>query len=138
MPKTLEGVLTYEDGGALKGVKVALAVGQSLNIGAAVVPKTAITGTTLWTAIIGALIGGLILNLMPCVFPVISIKALSIAKSAHGERQLIRREAWLYTAGVLATFLLLTLILLALKAGGAEIGWGFQLQSPKARLVRRR
>lgn len=131
MPKTLEGVLTYEDGGALKGVKVALAVGQSLNIGAAVVPKTAITGTTLWTAIIGALIGGLILNLMPCVFPVISIKALSIAKSAHGERQLIRREAWLYTAGVLATFLLLTLILLALKAGGAEIGWGFQLQSPK-------
>jgi len=130
-PKTLEGVLTYEKGGTLKGAKVSLAVGQSLNIGAAAVPKVAITATTLWTAIIGALIGGLILNLMPCVFPVISIKALSIAKSAHGERQLIRREAWLYTAGVLATFLLLTLILLALKAGGAEIGWGFQLQSPK-------
>ena len=83
------------------------------------------------TAIIGALIGGLILNLMPCVFPVISIKALSIAKSAHGERAAIKREAWLYTAGVIATFLLLTLILLGLKAGGSEIGWGFQLQSPK-------
>jgi len=68
---------------------------------------------------------------MPCVFPVISIKALSIAKSAHGERAAIKREAWLYTAGVIATFLLLTIILLTLKAGGSEIGWGFQLQSPK-------
>ena len=130
-PKAFEGVLTYQQGGTLKGIDVALAVGQSLNIGAAAVPKAAVGGVTMWTAIIGALIGGLILNLMPCVFPVISIKALSIAKSAHGERSAIRREAWLYTAGVIATFLLLTLILLALKAGGAEIGWGFQLQSPK-------
>jgi len=130
-PKVFEGVLTYEDGGQLKGTEVALAVGQSLDIGAAAAPKAAIGGVTLWTAIIGALIGGLILNLMPCVFPVISIKALSIAKSAHGERGKIKREAWLYTAGVIATFLLLTIILLALKAGGSEIGWGFQLQSPK-------
>ena len=130
-PKTFEGVLTYEEGGQLKGTEVSLAVGQSLDIGAAAVPKAAVGGVTLWTAIIGALIGGLILNLMPCVFPVISIKALSIAKSAHGERSAIKREAWLYTAGVIATFLLLTIILLALKAGGAEIGWGFQLQSPK-------
>ena len=68
---------------------------------------------------------------MPCVFPVISIKALSIAKAAHGERKVIKREAWIYTAGVLVTFLALTLILLAFKAGGSEIGWGFQLQSPK-------
>ena len=130
-PETFDGILTYEQGGELKGTEVSLAVGQSLDIGGAGVAKAAIGGVTLWTAIIGALIGGLILNLMPCVFPVISIKALSIAKSAHGERAKIRREAWLYTAGVIATFLLLTLILLALKAGGAEIGWGFQLQSPK-------
>jgi len=130
-PKVFEGVLTYEEGGQLKGTEVALAVGQSFDIGAAAAPKAAIGGVTLWTAIIGALIGGLILNLMPCVFPVISIKALSIAKSAHGERAKIKREAWLYTGGVIATFLLLTIILLALKAGGSEIGWGFQLQSPK-------
>jgi len=123
--------LSYEAGGRLKGTNVALAVGKSLDIGAETVPKAAIGGVTLWTAIIGALIGGLILNLMPCVFPVISIKALSIAKSAHGERAAIKREAWLYTAGVIATFLLLTIILLTLKAGGSEIGWGFQLQSPK-------
>ena len=130
-PKTFEGVLSYDQNGQLKGTEVSLAVGQSLDIGAAPVSKASIGGVTLWTAIIGALIGGLILNLMPCVFPVISIKALSIAKSAHGERTKIRREAWLYTAGVIATFFLLTIILLALKAGGAEIGWGFQLQSPK-------
>ena len=130
-PKVFGGVLTYETGGTLKGVAVTLAVGKPLNIGAVATPKAAIGGVTLWTAIIGALIGGLILNLMPCVFPVISIKALSIAKTAHGERSAIRREAWLYTAGVIATFLLLTIILLALKAGGSEIGWGFQLQSPK-------
>jgi len=130
MPETLKGVLTYQQDGQLAGSVVELDVGQSLNIGTVTAPKTGIEGVTIWTAIIGALIGGLILNLMPCVFPVISIKALSIAKSAHGERRVIRRAAWLYTAGVMATFLLLTLVLLALKAGGAEIGWGFQLQSP--------
>lgn len=130
MPETLDGVLTYQQDGQLAGSVVALAVGKSLNIGTVTAPNTGVEGVPIWTAIIGALIGGLILNLMPCVFPVISIKALSIVKSAHGERRIIRREAWLYTAGVMTTFLLLTLVLLALKAGGAEIGWGFQLQSP--------
>ena len=130
-PETAEGILTYAVDGKTVGSEVSLAIGQSLDIGAAAVPKTAVGGVTLWTAIFGALIGGLILNLMPCVFPVISIKALSIAKSAHGERAKIRREAWLYTAGVIATFMLLVCFILGLKAGGAEIGWGFQLQSPK-------
>lgn len=133
VPESFEGVLTFDRDGELTGTEVALTVGETINIGpTGIIPaRSSIGGVTLWTAIIGALIGGLILNLMPCVFPVISIKALSIAKSAHGERTKIRREAWLYTAGVLATFLLLTLVLLALKTGGAEIGWGFQLQSPK-------
>lgn len=130
-PKTFEGVLTYQKNGKLKGTNIALAVGQSFDIGAAASPKPSVGGVTLWTAIIGALIGGLILNLMPCVFPVISIKALSIAKSAHGKRAKIKREAWLYTAGVIATFMLLAMIIVALKASGSEIGWGFQLQSPK-------
>ncbi len=131
MAKTLTGVLAYTQNGARKGQEITLAVGQSAELGLVAVKGASVGGVSLWSAIIGALIGGLILNLMPCVFPVISIKALSIAKSAHGERSVIRREAWLYTAGVLATFLLLTVALLALKAGGSEIGWGFQLQSPK-------
>jgi len=133
VPKTLSGVMAFSNNGVRQGHEVVLTVGESVNIGAVSksTAQPAIGGVTLWTAIIGALIGGLILNLMPCVFPVISIKALSIAKSAHGERAAIRREAWIYTAGVIATFLLLTFVLLALKAGGSEIGWGFQLQSPK-------
>ena len=91
-------------------------------------PGTANIG--LIAAIISALIGGLILNLFPCVFPIISLKALNIAKKAHGERSEVRRQAWLYTAGVLTTFIILVALLLGIKAGGAEIGWGFQLQSP--------
>jgi len=93
--------------------------------------KRALGNVTIFSAIIGAFLGGIILNLMPCVFPVISIKALSIARSAHEDRRHIRREAWIYAAGVMVTFLALTVLLLSLKAAGSEIGWGFQLQSPK-------
>ena len=132
MPDKLDGVLSFEKDGIYTGEQIQLSVGNKLDVGVSETLE-AVSNTssvTIWGAIIGALIGGLILNLMPCVFPVISIKALSIAKTAHGERAVIRREAWAYTAGVIATFIVLTLILLALKAAGSEIGWGFQLQSP--------
>ena len=85
---------------------------------------------TLWGAILGAFLGGLILNLMPCVFPIISLKALSLTKMAHGERAAIRRSAWSYTAGVLVSFIVFAGLILILKAAGASVGWGFQLQSP--------
>jgi thiol:disulfide interchange protein DsbD len=80
-------------------------------------------------AVLFAFLGGLILNLMPCVFPVLSMKAASLAAHAHhpGEPQ---RQGLAFLAGVLATFLGLAGLLLAAKAGGAAIGWGFQLQSP--------
>ena len=131
-PENYEGVLRFIQDGKPTGVIVNSAVGQTVKIGKASgnTPRPSVGGITLWGAIIGAFLGGLVLNLMPCVFPIISMKALSLAKSAHGERSLMRRQAHLYTAGVLATFLLLTLVLLALKAAGTEIGWGFQLQSP--------
>ncbi len=80
--------------------------------------------------LIMALAGGLILNLMPCVFPVLSIKALSIAGKATKEWRDVQRGAWLYTTGILATMLVLASIMVGLKAGGAQIGWGFQLQTP--------
>jgi thiol:disulfide interchange protein DsbD len=76
------------------------------------------------------MLGGLILNLMPCVFPVLSLKALSLTQQAHGELREQRLHALSYTLGVLATFSLITGVLLALRAGGAAIGWGFQLQNP--------
>jgi len=73
--------------------------------------------------------GGLILNLMPCVFPILAMKAASLAGHAHAGSE-ARRQGLAFGAGVLATFLALAGLLIALKAGGAAIGWGFQLQSP--------
>lgn len=77
-----------------------------------------------------AFIGGLILNLMPCVFPVLSIKVLSLAESAAGAPTAMRMHGWAYTAGVVGSFVVIALILMGLRAGGEAIGWGFQLQSP--------
>lgn len=83
----------------------------------------------LGVALLFALLGGLVLNLMPCVFPVLSLKALSLAESAHSPRQ-ARRDGLAYLAGAVAGFLALAAALLALRAAGQSLGWGFQLQSP--------
>jgi thiol:disulfide interchange protein len=77
-----------------------------------------------------ALLGGLILNLMPCVFPVLSIKAVSVMESGGREHRHQRGHALAYTAGVVVSCLLAGVSLLALRATGAALGWGFQLQSP--------
>ncbi|MGE0151500.1 MAG: protein-disulfide reductase DsbD family protein [Reyranellaceae bacterium] len=76
-----------------------------------------------------ALLGGLLLNLMPCVFPILSMKALSLVQAAAGARREARVHGLLYVAGVLLSFLGVAGALLALRAGGESIGWGFQLQS---------
>ncbi len=81
-------------------------------------------------ALLMALLGGIILNLMPCVFPVLSIKALAILKHAHETPWQTRLQGIAYTAGILASFAVLAALLLAAKAAGAEVGWGFQFQSP--------
>ncbi len=81
-------------------------------------------------ALIFAFVGGLILNLMPCVFPVISIKILGFVESSHKTDSQISNHGWMYTAGVLVSFVLLSGVLLILRALGGELGWGFQLQSP--------
>ena len=83
----------------------------------------------LWLALLLAFAGGLVLNLMPCVFPVLSLKALGAIESAHDAAEMRRHGLW-YTLGVLASVLLVAGILLALRAGGEAIGWGFQLQEP--------
>ncbi|MBE8717537.1 glucan 1,4-alpha-glucosidase [Cellvibrio sp. KB43] len=90
-------------------------------------------GVSFWILLISAIIGGAILNLMPCVFPVLSIKLFSLIQTpGQGVAQSKQRlhEGLLYTAGVLSTFFALGAVFLALRAGGAAIGWGFQLQSP--------
>ncbi|MET0541061.1 MAG: thioredoxin family protein [Variovorax sp.] len=82
-----------------------------------------------WMALIGALVGGLLLNLMPCVFPVLAIKVLGFARSA-GDRGAHRTAGLAYTAGVMVSVLALGGAMLALRAAGSQLGWGFQLQSP--------
>lgn len=77
-----------------------------------------------------ALLGGLLLNLMPCVFPVLSIKVLSMVDAAGGDKGALRTTGWAYTVGVIGTFVALGATLLAVRAGGQQVGWGFQLQSP--------
>jgi thiol:disulfide interchange protein DsbD len=74
-----------------------------------------------------AFLGGAILNLMPCVFPILSLKVLSFARSSDHDRHL---HSWLYAAGVVASFVLVAGLLIALQQAGQAIGWGFQLQSP--------
>ncbi len=77
-----------------------------------------------------AFLGGLILNLMPCVFPVLAMKALALGKLAEAQHRTVIAHVGAYTAGVLAAFAALGGTLLALRAGGAASGWGFQFQSP--------
>lgn len=84
----------------------------------------------LLTILFFALLGGFILNAMPCVFPILSIKALTIAKKKKTEFNKIRIQGLMYTIGVVTSFLALAFLLIALKKGGHSIGWGFQMQSP--------
>ena len=89
----------------------------------------AVGGLGLPLALLLALAGGLLLNLMPCVFPVLAIKAAALARHAHSPAE-SRSDGLAFTAGVLSTFVGLALLLLMAKAAGEAVGWGFQLQSP--------
>lgn len=139
----VEGVLTASDGlgaealraatidvpiaGAIvAGPKPGLALGPSINSNSEM-PNT--SSVTLPVAVLFALIGGLILNLMPCVFPVLSLKVLGFVKH-HDAKKTLRREAIAFSGGVVLTFVALGLALAALRAMGEQLGWGFQLQSP--------
>ncbi|RZS30837.1 protein-disulfide reductase DsbD family protein [Corticibacter populi] len=105
----------------------AVATGTPVTVGW----STASAGSTVqwaWMLVL-ALLGGAALNLMPCVFPVLAIKALSIVRHG-GDRRLQRRSALAYGAGVVVSFALLGALMLALRLAGTQLGWGFQLQSP--------
>jgi thiol:disulfide interchange protein len=85
---------------------------------------------SLWQAILFALIGGLILNLMPCVFPVISLKVLSFVSMGGDDNSKIRNHALSFVGGVMSTFLSIATALIIIRSTGSMIGWGYQLQSP--------
>jgi thiol:disulfide interchange protein DsbD len=123
-----KAVLTYEDAqGERKAVRVSILSegGEDKADNTLAAPDLA-----LWQAAMLALLGGLILNLMPCVFPVLSLKALSLAKLGDKERAHARGYGVAYTLGILVSFAVIAGGLMALQAAGSEIGWGFQLQNP--------
>ena len=91
-------------------------------------PAATKTPSFVWL-LLGALAGGVLLNIMPCVFPILGLKALALAK-AGGNEHAARNDALAYTAGVVSSCLALGGVMLALRAGGEEIGWAFQLQEP--------
>lgn len=77
-----------------------------------------------------AFLGGVILNLMPCVFPVLFIKGLALVQSSQQERRQLRAHGWMYTLGILVSFWVVVAVLVSLRAAGRQLGWGFQFQSP--------
>jgi len=92
-------------------------------------PAQGASSLTLGAALLGALLGGLVLNLMPCVFPVLAIKVVGFTRHAQ-DRRAHRLSGMAYTLGVVLSFLLLGALMLGLRAAGEAVGWGFQLQSP--------
>jgi len=135
-PAKLSGLLRAE-GGWLAGGTEIFEVSFDVIDGA---PPAAVAGTTsgdgagtgvsFGKVLVLAFLGGLILNLMPCVFPVIGIKIMGFVNQAGEARGRVVMHGLVFTAGVLVSFWILSGLLLVLRSGGAELGWGFQLQSP--------
>lgn len=151
----LRAVLTYIDAeGKHRGLDISaqpdpqwLAAAQSANAqqkteedaakteAAPSIPAAAATNPApmaLMSALLFAVLGGMILNLMPCVFPVLSLKAISLSQMAEKEQSHAALYGMVYTAGVILSFVLIAAVLMILKSAGAQIGWGFQLQNPVA------
>ena len=141
-PRTLQGLLAIGGGaglafearpGPVPAAGTAIASGTKEGIA----PDSARGGSTVRAILLalgGAVLGGLLLNIMPCVFPILSLKALSLAK-AGGDETAARREAIAYTLGLVLVCVALGGAMLALRSGGAAVGWAFQLQDPRIILL---
>jgi len=117
--QNLSGVLTIIDAG-----------GQHSALAITATPGEVAAATGLPRALLFALLGGLLLNLMPCVFPVLAMKAMAIVRLSGSVQGAARREAFAYSAGVVASFTAIGGLVLALRRLGHAVGWGFQFQSP--------
>jgi thiol:disulfide interchange protein DsbD len=132
-PATVEGVLVVH-GTERQAWTVAAVPGEVAAVAMPVAPAAsadpAHAPPGLWVVLGFALLGGLILNLMPCVFPVLAIKAVSVLEHRRDDPAAERRHALAYTAGVVASCVAVAVAILVLRAGGQQLGWGFQLQAP--------
>jgi len=145
--KRLTGVLTstngWKDGSGYDGLLIDVAFDEGRTPGTMVSGSSAPAGPvspipsaqpaasgSLIATLFLAFIGGLILNLLPCVFPVLGIKIMGFVRQSGSDKAKIVRHGLVFALGVLVSFWVLAGVLLALRAGGAQLGWGFQLQSP--------
>ena len=119
--------LSFDIAGAWPAVAALAPLAAAATVATPALPAAAPISLAL--ALVFALLGGLLLNLMPCVFPVLSLKVIGFATHAH-QRSRLLAGGIAYTAGVVLSFVGLAALLLALRAGGEQLGWGFQLQSP--------
>ncbi len=131
----LNGILVFADSstgdaGASHAIQIAAPAAAGTIGVEATAPVARVTLVAFLEAVLLAIAGGIVLNLMPCVLPVLSIKALSLVRHAQDAPREVRMQGLAYAAGVLVSFGLVAGALIALRAAGAEIGWGFQLQSP--------
>jgi len=138
-PAAIEGILSF---GGDTGVRFHADPGD-VPMGGAIIAGSIETGANgvsgaevppLWTLALGALVGGLILNIMPCVFPILSLKALALARAGGSEAD-AKVEGVAYSVGVILACVALGAIMLALRAAGEQVGWAFQLQEPSVVIV---
>lgn len=131
----LQGVLAIEQGGERKGLLVDVAIDakvpdKPLSAGGTSTPSSASGGVSFWGALLGGFLAGMILNLMPCVFPVLSLKALSLVRHNQEGPKAQWAQGWVYTAGVLVSIWAIAAPLLLFTSGTSSLGWGYQMQSP--------
>ena len=130
-PAAIEGVVAI---GGSQGLALHAAPGAVPPAGQPVgraAPAANGNGLAILVALAGSLLGGLLLNIMPCVFPILSLKALSLARAGDSAAAEARGEGLAYTAGAMLVCLALGAVLLVLRAGGEAVGWAFQLQDPR-------
>jgi thiol:disulfide interchange protein DsbD len=131
-PERVEGILFSENGWRGKNSEKAVEINVLIDIdkenNQSLQNNNEVSG--IWIALVFAFAGGIILNLMPCVLPVLSIKILGFVEHSANDRREIITHGILFTAGVIISFWVLAGLLLILRAGGEQLGWGFQLQSP--------
>jgi thiol:disulfide interchange protein len=120
-PSIISGVIIMESGNMRSGVEVKLPVGDQ---------TPALPAQSLWRMLLYAFIGGLILNIMPCVLPVIALKILGFVGEARSDPRHVRKLGLVYALGVLVSFLALAAVVIGVKAAGHHAGWGMQFGSP--------
>jgi thiol:disulfide interchange protein DsbD len=135
-PKEISGVIVTKSGNVRTGLEVKLPVSDKAPTGVTILPESSAGGTPalplqpLWQMLLYAFIGGLILNIMPCVLPVIALKILGFVGEARSEPRHVRKLGLVYAFGVLVSFLVLAAVVIGVKAAGHRAGWGMQFGSP--------